>query len=377
MTAPLEGVRVLDLSRVIAGPFAGQVLAEMGADVVKVESPSGDPARRIGPHQGERSLYFSAVNTGKRGVMVDGRTAAGRATLTELISAADVVIENFRPSAAAALGVTASELLERFPSLVVVSICGYSRRTSRGNEAAYDVSIQAEAGIMSVTGESGGEPVRAGVPISDLAAGLYAALGAVGGLVRRCLNGEGRHIEVPLMDSTLPLLSYMATATAYTGHDVGKVGSGHHSIVPYGAFPTSDGWVVIAVLSDRFWEPLCGALSLEALLSREDLAENSGRLAARAEVDTAIATATSRLSLEEAKMLLEAADVPHAPVNNLLQTLDSAYVRERGMVAQVPSPDGTYALVRGPLHDGRPPRPAPALGEHTEEVVQQWLLPAG
>jgi crotonobetainyl-CoA:carnitine CoA-transferase CaiB-like acyl-CoA transferase len=373
--AMLDGVRVLDLSRVIAGPFAAQSLAEMGADVVKVEFPSGDPSRQIGPHQGDRSLYFSAVNTGKRGVMVDGRTAAGRATLRQLIASADVVIENFRPASAAALGITPDDLLERYPTLVVVTICGYSRRTARGEEAAYDVSVQAEAGVMSVTGVPDGEPVRAGVPISDLAAGLYAALGAVGGLVARHVSGRGRHIEVPLMDATLPLLCYMATAADHTGEEPGKVGSGHHSIVPYGAYPTADGWVVIAVLSDGFWEPLCRALGLDDLLARPGLARNSGRLAARAEVDAAIAAATSTLSAATVTAALERADVPHAPVNDLLEVFDSPYVQERGMVARIPTPEGVHAVVRGPLHDGTPPRPAPALGEHTDEVIAEWSAP--
>lgn len=356
----------------IAGPFAGQALAEMGADVVKVESPSGDPARQIGPHQGERSLYFSAVNTGKRGVMLDSRTAEGRARLQDLISASDIVIENFRPAAAAALSVTPSELLERYPMLVIVSICGYSRKTGRGEEAAYDVSVQAEAGIMSVTGEPGREPVRAGVPISDLAAGLYGALGAVGGLVSRYVTGNGRHVEVPLLDATLPLLSYMATSTVFTGSEPGKVGSGHHSIVPYGAFPTTDGWIVIAVLSDRFWEPLCDALGLAELRTRAELTENRGRLAARDDVEAAVATATSQLTLDQASELLQVADVPHAPVNDLLEALDSAYVRQRGMVAQVRTPEGGYASVQGPLHAATSPRPAPLLGEHTDEVLREW-----
>jgi crotonobetainyl-CoA:carnitine CoA-transferase CaiB-like acyl-CoA transferase len=370
----LEGVRVLDLSRVIAGPFAGQALAEMGADVVKVESPTGDPARQVGPHDGERSLYFSAVNTGKRGVVVDSRSESGRATLRQLIAASDVVIENFRPAAAAAIGVTPSVLLERHPQLVVVSICGYSRQTTRGEEAAYDVSVQAEAGIMSVTGVPGGEPVRAGVPISDLAAGLYAALGAVSGLVSRHVSGRGRHLEVPLLDATLPLLSYMATAAAHTGREPGKVGSGHHSIVPYGAFPTADGWVVIAVLSDRFWAPLCAAFGLGSL-ERPELTQNAGRLAARAEVEAAIATFTGARSTAEVVALLEEADVPHAPVEELRQALDTPYVRERGLVAEVAAGASSYHVVRGPLHDGSTPRPAPALGEHTDEVLAEWSQP--
>jgi crotonobetainyl-CoA:carnitine CoA-transferase CaiB-like acyl-CoA transferase len=374
MRGLLDGVRVLELARVVAGPFGGLVLAEMGADVVKVEFPSGDWARTTGPHLGERSLYFSSVNTGKRGVVLDPRTAEGKERLERLLAAADVVIENFRPAAAADLGLLPGQVLARHPSLVVVTVSGYARDSARAGEPAYDVSIQAEAGLMSVTGEPGGRPARCGVPISDLVAGMWAALGAASGLIARSRTGQGVHLEVPLLDATLPLLSYMAPAAVHAGIDPPKVGSGHHVITPYGAFEAKDGWVVIAVLADKFWPWLCSALGLDAIGPdvRPELVRNSARLAVRGEVEAAVAAAVAPLTMAEAMARLAAAGVPHAPVLGLLDALRTPYVVSRGIVCEVDAPEGPYTVVQGPLHDGRPRRPAPALGEHTDEVLAEW-----
>jgi crotonobetainyl-CoA:carnitine CoA-transferase CaiB-like acyl-CoA transferase len=375
MRGLLDGVRVLDLSRVLAGPFGAQILAEMGADVVKVEFPPGDWARTTSPHLGPRSLYFSSVNTGKRGVALDPATEEGRQRLDGLLAAADVVVENFRPQAARELGLLPDQLLARHPHVVLVTVSGYARDSERAGEPAYDVSIQAEAGLMSVTGEPGGGPARAGVPISDLVAGMWAALGAASGLVARSASGRGVHIEVPLLDATLPLLSYMASSALHQGVDPPKVGSGHHVITPYGAFQTRDGWVVIAVLADKFWPKLCVALGLNAIGPgvRPELARNEARMAARAEVESAVAEAVAPLTTAEAMARLAAGDVPYAPVLGLLDALSSPYVQSRGILCMVDAPEGPYGVVQGPLHDGRPRRPAPALGQHTEEVLSDWV----
>ncbi|MDQ1496719.1 MAG: hypothetical protein QOI86_59 [Actinomycetota bacterium] len=374
MIGLLDGVRVVDLSRVLAGPFGTQVMAEMGADVVKVEFPSGDSARTTGPHIGERSLYFSSVNTHKRGVVVDPKTEAGRRQLDGLLGVADVVIENFRPTAAGELGLLPEQLHARHPSLVIVTVSGYARSSARADEPAYDVVIQAEAGLMGVTGQPDGPPARAGVPVSDLVAGMWAALAAVSGLVARGRTGKGVHAEVPLLDATLPLLSYMAPAALHLEADPPKVGSGHHVITPYGAFETKDGWVVIAVLADKFWPSLCRALRLEALAPdvRPDLVCNQGRLAARVEVESAVTEAMASLTAAEAQGRLAAQGVPNAPVLGLLAALSSPYVVNRELVQWIETQQGGYSVVQGPLNDGRPRRPAPALGEHTDEVFADW-----
>lgn len=369
MSGLLDGVRVVDLSRVLAGPFAAQMLGEMGADVVKVEPPAGDPARGIGPFIDGRSLYFSSLNTNKRGVVLDLATDSGKAGLHAILSGADIVIENMRPDAAAKLGVTGDVLLQSHPHLVVTTISSYARSSDRADEASYDLVAQAESGIMSVTGERGGPPVRAGVAISDLAAGMWAALGAVAGYARRLQTGTGCRVEVPLLDSALSLLTYVATAAMGTGEDPVAVGSGHHNIVPYRAFATRDGWVVVAVLGDKFWPMVCDALGLGDLAARGDLATNDQRTAARSEIDLAIESAVGGLSTAEALARLSAAGVPHGPINSVLQAVGSPYVQAEGIVAEIASPEGPYRIVRGPLRDGRPPRPAPGLGEHTQEIL--------
>ncbi len=373
MSGLLAGVRVVDLSRVLAGPFTGQILAEMDADVIKVEPPEGDMARGIGPHIDGRSLYFSSINTSKRGVVLDLTTGPGRRGLDALLATADIVVENYRPGAARKLGLTPGALLERHPRLVVVTISSYARGSAREDEGSYDLTAQAESGIMSVTGEEGGAPVRAGVAIGDLTAGLWGALGAVAAYAGVLRGGRGRHVEVPLLDSAMSLLTYMATAAMGTGVDPGPVGSGHHNIVPYRAFPTSDGWLVVAVIGDKFWPLLCAAIGLDRLADRPDLLTNPQRTAARREVDEAVSAAFARLSTEEALEKLRRAGVPHSPLYTLLEAVASPYVQSTGMVAEVDAPEGAYRVVQGPLRSGSRPRPAPALGEHTREVMTEVL----
>ncbi len=370
----LDGIRVLDLSRVLAGPYAGQLLADMGADVIKIEPPEGDPARGIGPHVDGRSLYFSALNSNKRGVVLDLMTAAGQEAFEALLAEADILLENLRPAAARRLGLEPASLLERRPELVVVSISGYARDSVLAEVPALDLTAQAETGIMSVTGEPEGVPVRAGVPVGDLAAGMWAAMAALAGTVDRLRTGRGRAIEVPLVDATLTLTSYVATAAAHTGVDPVPVGSGHHSVAPYRAYPCADGWVAIAVIGDRFWPALLSALDIDAAAFGEvDLARNVARHEHRQVVDDAVVTALSHLTVQEACARLAVRAVPHAPVNGMVDALVTPYVAERGVVAEVAAPEGSYRTVRGPLNDGRPLRPAPALGAHTTEVLREVL----
>lgn len=373
MSGLLDDVRVIDLTRVLAGPYAGQVLAEMGADVIKVEPPEGDMARGIGPFVDGRSLYFSSLNTGKRGIVLDLTTEAGTEALHALLETADILLENYRPAAVKKLGLEPGLLLTRHPRLVIVTISGYARDSSRAADGSFDLIAQAESGIMSITGEEGGAPVRAGVAISDLAAGLWAALGGVAAYAGRLRDGRGRHVEVPLLDSAMSLLAYMATSAMGTGVDPAPVGSGHHNIVPYRAFATRDGWVVVAVIGDKFWPLLCNAIGLEHLAGDDRFRTNPQRTDAREEVDAAVESAVARFSTEEALARLSVAGVPHGPLNTVLQAIAMPYVKETGMVGEVETSDGNYRVVQGPLRAGNSKRPAPTLGEHTNEILTELL----
>ena len=225
---------------------------------------------------------------------------------------------------------------------------------------------------MGLTGLPGGEPVRAGVPISDLAAGMWATLAVTSGLVRRARTGQGCHIEVPLFDSTLPLLSYVATAALHEGREPGKVGSGHHNACPYGAFEAMDGWVAVAVLADKFWPRVCDVLGLADLGDRADLRHVAGRLANRDLVDSAVRAAVSAMTVAEASERLGHAGVPAAPVRGVLEALRTPYVRARGAVRAFTAEQGTYQVVRGPLHEVELTT-APELGADTEEVLASWV----
>ncbi len=373
MSGLLDGVRVIDLTRVLAGPYAGQILAEMSADVIKVEPPEGDMARGIGPFIDGRSLYFSSLNTGKRGIVLNLTTEDGTDALHALLETADIVLENYRPAASRKLGLEPKHLLARHPNLVIVTISGYARDSSRAGEGSFDLIAQAESGIMSITGEDQGAPVRAGVAISDLAAGLWAALGGVAAYSARLRDGRGRHVEVPLLDSAMSLLTYTATSAMGTGSDPAPVGSGHHNIVPYRAFATRDGWVVIAVIGDKFWPLLCEAIGIEHLGRDDRLRTNPQRTEARREVDEAVEAAVGRFTTAEALERLGRAGVPHGPLNTVLQAIATPYVQETGMVAEVETPEGSYRVIQGPLRSGPPSRHAPALGEHTDEILAEVL----
>jgi crotonobetainyl-CoA:carnitine CoA-transferase CaiB-like acyl-CoA transferase len=356
---------------VLAGPYTASILAELGADVVKVEAPGGDPARSIGPFVDGRSLYFASVNSDKRGVVLDLQRDDERADLDALLATTDIVVENFLPAVGERLQVAPDQLLARHPALIVVSVSGYARGSVEERRPVLDLVVQAESGIMSVTGEPGRKPVRAGVPIGDLAAGLWGAVAALGGLAARNRDGRGRHFEVPLLDAALSMLSYMATASLSTGEDPPRVGSGHHSVVPYGAYPTVDGWVVIAVIGDRFFGRLCAALCLDGLDADPELETNAGRTLHRSRIDEAIALATAKLSTSALVEILSEHDVPHAPVNGLTRALAAPYVEERRLVESRHG-DPPYRVVRGPIAaENRTRRPAPELGEHTEEILDE------
>jgi crotonobetainyl-CoA:carnitine CoA-transferase CaiB-like acyl-CoA transferase len=367
MSRTLAGVRVVDLTRMLAGPYATMLLADMGAEVIKVEDPRGDPIRGMGPpfEADGSSAYFNAVNRNKKSVVLDLAADADRVRFRDLVATADVVIDNFRAGVMERLGATPEALRAVKPDLVTCSMTAFGGDGPYRDLPAFDLILQAMGGGMSITGEPGGAPVRAGVPIGDLAGGVFAALAVCGALVRRARTGEGEHIDLALLDVQVSLLTYVAQYYLADGRVPGPIGSAHQSVVPYQAFPTADGHVVVAVFVENFWVPLCGVLELPELAARYPT--NVERVRARDQLVPLLAARFAERGTDDWVRELWAAGVPAGPVNTVDRVLADPQVRHRQMVVS----DGVRALLGNPIKNGDPDTftPAPALGQHTGEVL--------
>jgi crotonobetainyl-CoA:carnitine CoA-transferase CaiB-like acyl-CoA transferase len=373
---PLEGVRVLDLSRVLAGPYATMVLADLGADVIKVEHPErGDDTRHWGPpFAGGESAYFLSVNRNKRSIGVDLKSTEGLEKITGLAADADVVIENLRRGALEKLGLGYEALKELNPDLIYCSITGFGPGQDE-ERPGYDFLIQARAGIMGITGfpEPEGEPTKVGVAIADIVCGLYAATAILAALRRRDATGEGARIEVPLFESTLGWLANRGQEYLVSGEDRGRMGNGHPTIVPYQTFDASDKQIAVAVGNDAQFGRLCEAIGREDLAADERFATNPDRVASRDELVEILQRELSERTADEWVERVRAAGVPCGPVNTLAEALADEHLSSTDMLQEIEHPlAGVLRMLASPmLFDGeRPPvrRPPPTLGQHTEEV---------
>jgi crotonobetainyl-CoA:carnitine CoA-transferase CaiB-like acyl-CoA transferase len=368
VTDTLHGIRVLDLTRMLAGPYATMLLADMGAEVIKVEDPAGDPIRRMGPpfEADGRSAYFMAVNRNKRSVVLDLRTERDRGRFLKLVATADAVVDNFRAGVMERLRLTPEHLRAVKPDLVTCSLTAFGSDGPYRDLPAFDLVLQAMGGGMSITGEPGGAPTRAGIPIGDLAGGIFAALAVCAALVGRERTGQGEHADLSLLDVQVSMLTYVAQYHLTDGHVPGPMGSGHLSAVPYQAFATADGHVVIAVFGENFWAPLCRALDLEELADRYP--DNAGRYAHREDVVDCLQRRLNERTTDEWVTAFRAAGVPCGPVSTIDRVLRDPQVRHRGMVAS----DGERELLGNPVKTGAPDRfrPAPALGQDDAELLE-------
>jgi formyl-CoA transferase/CoA:oxalate CoA-transferase len=377
--APLDGVRVLDLTRVLSGPYATLLLADLGAEVWKIEHPvGGDETRVLAPHLGGESHYFMSVNRNKRGLAIDLNDPRGRDLALRLAQAADVVTENFRPGVAERLGLAYSQVQAVNPRIVYCSISAFGQTGPAARRTAYDVAVQALGGLMSLTGEPGRPPVRAGVPMADLAAGMLADLGILAALLRRERTGKGEYVDASMLDGMLSLLSYFAGRYLLTGEEVSAVGAGHPSVVPYGLFPTADGQIVLATLSESYWPTLCRVLDLPSEALTSELLTNAGRLLQRKRVETMVAEALRRRSTAAWEERLLAADIPYAPVLSVGQALTQPQAVARQMVQPLDHPRlGQLDVVGSPVKftnaGAVTPQAAPLLGEHTRQVLTDVL----
>jgi crotonobetainyl-CoA:carnitine CoA-transferase CaiB-like acyl-CoA transferase len=373
---PLEGVRVLDLSRVLAGPYATMVLADLGADVIKVEHPDrGDDTRHWGPpFAGGESAYFLSVNRNKRSIGVDLKSVEGLEKITGLAADADVVIENLRRGALEKLGLGYEALKELNPDLIYCSITGFGPGKEE-ERPGYDFLVQARAGIMGITGfpEPQGEPTKVGVAIADIVCGLYAATAILAALRGRDATGEGARIEVPLFESTLGWLANRGQEYLVSGEDRGRMGNGHPTIVPYQTFDASDKQIAVAVGNDAQFGRLCEAIGREDLAADERFATNPDRVASRDELVEILQRELSERTADEWVERVRAAGVPCGPVNTLVEALADEHLSSTDMLQEIEHPlAGVLRMVASPmLFDGeRPPvrLPPPTLGQHTEEV---------
>lgn len=378
MLDALRGVRVLDLTRILAGPYGTLLLADLGAEVIKVERPGiGDDTRRTGPFfaQGE-SLYFLSVNRGKASVGVDLARPEGRAVLLDLAAGCDVVVENFRAGVAESLGCDAATLRARKPALIVCGMTACGREGPDRDQPGFDLTLQARGGIMALTGHPGGAPARCGVPIGDLAGGVFSALAVCAALHRRAVTGEGAFIDLALLDCQFSLLSYFATNWLMAGHDAGPQGSGHAAAVPYQTFAARDGHLAVAVFTDAFWQPFCRALGRKDWEDDAGLGRNADRVRARETLVPAIAAVIAGETRAHWLDRFAGEGVPAAPVQRVSEACDDPQVRARGMVAETLHP--RVGRVHSPGHpfrfagvEDRPGPAAPLLGADTDRVLRE------
>ncbi len=386
MPGPLAGLRVLELARILAGPWAGQILADLGADVIKVERKgAGDDTRGWGPPfvpaaDGGHldAAYFHSANRGKRSIEVDFESEEGRRIVRKLAARSDVLIENFKVGGLAKFGLDYASLAPDNPRLIYCSVTGFGQTGPNAQRPGYDLMAQGMGGMMDLTGNPENEPMRAGTPVSDLFTGVYSAVGILAALLRREKTGLGGHVDTALVDTTVAVLANQALNFLVSGKVPRRMGNAHPNITPYQIFPVADGHIIIASGNDSQFAKLCGVLGDPALAKNPDYLDNKARLEHRAALVERLCTLTAKFPRAELLQKLEAAGVPAGPINNLEQVFADPQVVHRGMRVDRPSAaakSGTIPGVRTPIMlDGAPmvaERPSPRLGEHSAEILRE------
>jgi CoA:oxalate CoA-transferase len=377
---PLSGVRVVDLTRVLSGPFCTALLADLGADVIKVEAPEGDSLRRQGAVHDGLSWYFANFNRNKRSIVLDLKTEADRNVLTQLIAQADVLVENFRPGVLARMGFDTTRLKTLRPSLVVCSINGFGSDGPYRDRPAFDFIAQAMSGFMSVNGNADDPPLRSGLPISDLVAGLYAALAITAALRRAQASGQGQSVEVSLTNGLISLLAYIATNYFATGVVPLRAGNDHPIAAPYGLFATRDGHVALAPPDDAFFGRLMDALGDPALKDDPLFRTPSARLANRTRINAIVSGKLVLQTTQHWVTALNAAGVPCGPVYGVEDVFTDPQVLAQQMVQDIEHPGhGLVRMLGFPMKLATTPcrvrRPAPNLGEHTKAILAELGSP--
>jgi crotonobetainyl-CoA:carnitine CoA-transferase CaiB-like acyl-CoA transferase len=376
---PLSGLKVLELARILAGPWVGQLLADLGADVVKVESPEGDDTRNWDPPsvvtaEGENrsAAYFHACNRGKRSIIADFRSETDLAMVKRLAGKADIVVENFKVGGLAKFGLDAQSLRGALPKLIYCSITGFGQTGPYAERAGYDFLIQGMAGPMSITGQPDGQPTKTGYAMADIFTGMYASVGVLAALHRRDATGEGATLDLALMDSQVAVLGNQAMNYLVTGKSPGRLGNAHPNIVPYEVFPAADGHVIIAVGNDGQYRKLCGVLGAPELGEHADYASNKGRIVNRAALIPLLGAITSKRTRADLLAALEAVAVPAGPINTIADVFADPQVIARGLRQEI---DGIPTVASPIVIDGvrqMADRASPRLGGDAEEIRRDW-----
>ncbi|MGE5049897.1 MAG: CaiB/BaiF CoA transferase family protein [Deltaproteobacteria bacterium] len=373
MAAPLSHLRVLDLSRVLAGPWASQTLADLGAEVIKVERPlAGDDTRAWGPPWlGEESAYFLSANRGKKSITVDLSRPEGQEIVRRLAALSDVLLENYKVGALAKYGLSWEALAALNPRLVYCSITGFGQTGPYRDRAGYDFLLQGMGGLMSITGEADGPPMKVGVAITDILTGMYASTGVLAALAQREKTGRGQHLDVALLDVQVAMLANQAESFLVTGSPPGRLGNAHPSIVPYRAFATADGHIILAAGNDGQFARFCEVAGRPDLARDPRYSTNAARVSNRSALEPMLADILASRKSADWISALEAATVPCGPINDLMQVFSDPQVVHRGLRMEA----GSVPMVRSPLRlEGvEPCAPPPALGAQTDEVLVSLL----
>jgi crotonobetainyl-CoA:carnitine CoA-transferase CaiB-like acyl-CoA transferase len=391
VAGPLSHIRVLDLSRVLAGPWAGQNMADLGAEVIKVERPGpGDDSRAFGPpwvkdregRDTKDSAYFTSANRGKKSITLNISAPGGQGIVRELAKKSDVLIENYKFGDLARYGLGYEDLRKINPRLIYCSVTGFGQTGPYRERPGYDFMIQGMGGMMSVTGEPddapGGGPQRAGVPIADIITGMYASIAICAALAHRAETGVGQHLDLALLDSQIALLAYQNTNYFSTGKPPKRIGNLHPNIVPYQPFRTKDGAVILACGNDNLFRKFCEAAGQTALSSDARFASNGKRVENRTELTRILGEAFKQRTTAEWVEVLEKAGVPNGPINDIAQVYEEPQVKARGIRVEMDHPvAGSLPTVASPMRFSATPveyrRAPPVLGQHTEEVLRELL----
>ena len=379
MPFPLQGVRVLELGQIIAGTYGNQVLSDLGAEVIKVETPEGDLGRipSVAPYRGLSALFLT-FNRNKKSIVINLKTDAGREIFYELVKVSDVVVDNFRPGVLERLKVDYATLSRINPRIIQCSVTGFGEAGAYRDYPALDLIIQAISGHMAITGEPGRPPVRVGIPLADMSGGIYSCKGILAALYARERTGRGQRVEVSMFDAMLNLLSYIATLWLTGGVLPRPPGSAHEYSVPWQAFEAKDGHIVVATRQEGFWRKLCSALAEPGLAEDPRFASNAERIANREALVPRLERIFRTRTVADWLARLRAAEVPAAPVNNLDGAFAEPPVAEREMIVEYDHPEvGRVRLPGNPIKmsdmTGTPSQPAPRLGEHTDAILRGLL----